>query len=957
MAPGAIAVLPIPAGLETPPTHLAIAYPGGRTRVRVVGATTDSIFFQVPLTTLPAGTPFEVFSVPGPGQSPAELALLIERIAQTSEPVYASDLTDELVVGGPSDAAALVASDAVPAVSPDGVAAPGGSDSSTAGTPGGATGGVAGGVPGEGQPPAPGGSGSTGQSGTSAGPRTASGVASGTTASGGTDDDDDASSRPVSVQEGPADKRREAREFGGVVSGGGPSSGSGQDTDPGQDDDDDDAGSGGGSGQDDDDDDAGTGGGSGQDDDDDDAGSGGGSGQDDDDDDAGSGGGSGQDDDDDDAGTGGGSGQDDDDDDAGSGGGSGQDDDDDDAGSGGGSGQDDDDDEAGSGGGSGQDDDDDDAGSGGGSGQDDDDDDAGSGGGSGQDDDDDDAGSGGGSSGGSTGGSGGGSPGGGIGNPGNDKDVGKAGESPGNSGNSGNNGNNGNNGNASSGGGSRDNPADGGSDGGSSGGRDDDNGDDDDDGGPELSRLDAVDRPFVRQLVAPLPARAVLSLFAGLGRSDLHLAQAEVSPALPIQSLGGGRLCDPAQGEGAAATGPGAVVELIGAGPDGVPLVSPEELAESLGLGPAGLPADLRATPLVVPAPSDAPEFAFLAPIDATPGAADIVASLGGTALRGASLPNLGLQIVVVDLSGGVPAAEVRAILQADGIDAAFDANHLFEAGQGKRTYANSLVGAVPVDSCRLPAPVRIGLIDGPVARSNPYLAGLSLTEFSAVGRDVATGSADHATGIASLMAAPPSGDGFAGIAPGAELLSAVAFGRYDERDAASMESIARSIDWLLGQDVSVINMSLAGPRNEVLRRIMETAAARGAILVAASGNDAAAEVAYPGSDPAVIAVTALDAAKRPYGNASVGDEVEFAAPGVDVLVAEGDGTAYRTGTSYAAAVLSALVAHEIAAGRVTDSAQIRELLQTASEDLGDSGRDALFGWGLPRLPDCAGDN
>jgi subtilisin family serine protease len=106
-----------------------------------------------------------------------------------------------------------------------------------------------------------------------------------------------------------------------------------------------------------------------------------------------------------------------------------------------------------------------------------------------------------------------------------------------------------------------------------------------------------------------------------------------------------------------------------------------------------------------------------------------------------------------------------------------------------------------------------------------------------------------------------------------------------------------------------------------------------------------------------VIAVTALDAAKRLYGNASIGDEVEFAAPGVDVLVAEGEGTAYRTGTSYAAAVVSALVAHEIAAGRVADPARIRELLQTVAEDLGDSGRDALFGWGLPRLPDCAGQD
>jgi subtilisin family serine protease len=415
-----------------------------------------------------------------------------------------------------------------------------------------------------------------------------------------------------------------------------------------------------------------------------------------------------------------------------------------------------------------------------------------------------------------------------------------------------------------------------------------------------------------------------------------------------VQSLGGGVLCDPAAGDGAM---PASIVDLSDSGVE--PVVPVEVMVESLGLTEEGLPADERATPLVVRAPSDAPEFAFLAPIDATPGAAELVASLGGTALRGASLRNLGLQIIVVDMAGGVPEAEVRALLASEGLDAAFDANHLFEAGQAKRTYANQLVGAVPVDSCRLPEPVRIGLIDGPVARANPYLDGLDLTEFWAVGPGVEVGAADHATGIASLMAAPPSGDGFGGIAPGAEVLSAVAFGRYDDRDAASMESIARSIDWLLGQEVEVINMSLAGPENAVLRRIMEAAAAKGAVLVAASGNDATAAVAYPASDPAVIAVTALDAAKRPYRDASVGEEVEFAAPGVDVLVAEGEGTAYRTGTSYASAVLAALVAHEIGAGRVASAEDVRALLSSGSEDLGEAGRDMQFGWGLPRLPEC----
>ena len=124
--------------------------------------------------------------------------------------------------------------------------------------------------------------------------------------------------------------------------------------------------------------------------------------------------------------------------------------------------------------------------------------------------------------------------------------------------------------------------------------------------------------------------------------------------------------------------------------------------------------------------------------------------------------------------------------------------------------------------------------------------------------------------------------------------------------------------------------------------------------MVAASGNDGAAQVAYPGADPHVIAVTAVDAAKRSYSRANYGREVDFAAPGVDVLVAEGKGVAYRTGTSYASAVLSGMVAHRLATGRGSISVdRLRDELRKSSEDLGNKGRDARYGWGLARIPGC----
>ena len=102
-----------------------------------------------------------------------------------------------------------------------------------------------------------------------------------------------------------------------------------------------------------------------------------------------------------------------------------------------------------------------------------------------------------------------------------------------------------------------------------------------------------------------------------------------------------------------------------------------------------------------------------------------------------------------------------------------------------------------------------------------------------------------------------------------------------------------------------------------------------------------------------MIAVTAVDASKDLYAQASFGDQVEFAAPGVDLLVAEGDVLAYRSGTSYAAAVASALIAHVIGDGELA-SAKVRDVLRENAMDLGEKGWDPRFGWGLMQMSQCA---
>jgi subtilisin family serine protease len=167
-------------------------------------------------------------------------------------------------------------------------------------------------------------------------------------------------------------------------------------------------------------------------------------------------------------------------------------------------------------------------------------------------------------------------------------------------------------------------------------------------------------------------------------------------------------------------------------------------------------------------------------------------------------------------------------------------------------------------------------------------------------------------------------------------------------------DAIARSIDWLGQQGVRVVNLSLSGPGNQVMRLTVERAHAGGMLLVAAAGNNGPnAAPVFPAGYPSVMAVTAVDASLQPYGSANRGGYIDLAAPGVDVWSArQGQGGRYNTGTSFAAPFVSAAAA--LALSQAPDAApdSIRRSLQQGARDLGSPGRDNTFGWGLLQPPD-----
>lgn len=239
---------------------------------------------------------------------------------------------------------------------------------------------------------------------------------------------------------------------------------------------------------------------------------------------------------------------------------------------------------------------------------------------------------------------------------------------------------------------------------------------------------------------------------------------------------------------------------------------------------------------------------------------------------------------------------------------------------------------------------IRVGLIDSGVDMEHPEIRGSVLGYLDAVD-GLAT---PHAHGTSMATAIVAHGE-LQGIAPAARLIVARAFGGPQAASANGKSfQILTALEWIVQQRAKVINLSFAGPQDRLLSKALAGAKERGIITVAAAGNGGARSAPlYPGADPSVIAVTATDAEDKVFSDANRGSYVAIAAPGVDVLTAEPGGRyAFTSGTSIAAAHVSALVALLLEKQPELDTDSARRVLAESATDLGSRGRDPVYGAG-----------
>jgi hypothetical protein len=426
---------------------------------------------------------------------------------------------------------------------------------------------------------------------------------------------------------------------------------------------------------------------------------------------------------------------------------------------------------------------------------------------------------------------------------------------------------------------------------------------------------------------------------------------------------GGGSLSSDDRGDGQPAAKPKAKPQ-----PKAKPRAKPKPKAKPVAKAERGVapPRAPRPAPPPTPVLLDASAENEVVALGLDGAATLALEAQGYRVLQRDSIEVLAASLVRLAIPGGRSIAEARADIAAVGASAQAEPNHFYRTQAGSVTGTRSGPAACDGVQCSAfaqiswpagapascAAEVAVGMVDTGVNEAHEVFRGRDLAVLSLAMPDTGNSGASHGTAVASILIGDAAGR-VPGLIPDARLIAVDVFHRTGGDERADAFAIIRALDMLAGMGARIINLSLAGPDNALMQRVVGAVAARGIRIVAAAGNNGpSAKPAYPAAYREVIAVTAVDTAGAVYRRANQGPHIDIAAPGVDVWTAASvRGIRQRTGTSFAAPfVTAALAVGPDAAGPAS-----ADTLLARARDLGDPGTDPVFGVGLLQAPPGCG--
>lgn len=300
------------------------------------------------------------------------------------------------------------------------------------------------------------------------------------------------------------------------------------------------------------------------------------------------------------------------------------------------------------------------------------------------------------------------------------------------------------------------------------------------------------------------------------------------------------------------------------------------------------------------------------------------------------SLPNLGLVVAMLALPSAHEAENLRDTLRDEQPDWVVDLNARSGVLQSSsdstapRLYAQKMLGWTATKPT--PPALRLGVVDTALdvsANLADALNGSTLQTRSVLPPSDKPAASNHGNAVLQLIAGASNGQGFAGSAPAIHLLWASVMREINGKPSTNSLLLALALDWLVAQHVNLINMSLGGQGDQVLQMVVNKVLAQHIAIVAAVGNTPDSTKVYPAAYQGVWAVTAVDAQGQLYGQATHADYTSFAAPGVELWIPDNNGGAYVSGTSYATALSSAVLAWQPTSFWALSDTQRREQVCT----------------------------
>ncbi len=297
----------------------------------------------------------------------------------------------------------------------------------------------------------------------------------------------------------------------------------------------------------------------------------------------------------------------------------------------------------------------------------------------------------------------------------------------------------------------------------------------------------------------------------------------------------------------------------------------------------------------------------------------------------------LGVSCVVYEVPEALPLLQVISELQQDHDVSSVQLMQQFKVLTDKpdeiKTYSDPYLklqsgfqslGIAELHKIATGRGVKIALIDTGVDVEHPDLKGQIEFSQDFAPEPASVGMADvHGTAVAGILSARPNnGVGIAGIAPDAEIMALRAC--WPDKPGSLTAScnsftLALALNTAIRLDSQIINLSLSGPEDPLLRLLVEKALQEGITVIAAvPGQNQSG--GFPANVPGVIAV----------GQDAESKNAQIVAPGQDILTTvPQQGYDFMSGSSFATPHVVGIAALLLQMHPDWRSADIKRLLES----------------------------